>query len=60
LDVTIPWIAWGRSVSPGEIRGSAVRTMDTASTVLFLLGLETPNAWMGVPIRSAFGVATND
>jgi arylsulfatase A-like enzyme len=60
LDVTIPWIAWGRGVRPGEIKASAVRTMDTASTVLFVLGVDTPRTWMGVPVRSAFAVATND
>jgi predicted AlkP superfamily pyrophosphatase or phosphodiesterase len=59
LDVTIPWIAWGRGVAPGEIV-STVSTMDTASTVLFLLGLEKPSGWVGVPVRSAFTVAAND
>jgi predicted AlkP superfamily pyrophosphatase or phosphodiesterase len=60
FDVTIPWIAWGRGVTPGEITSTAVRTMDTASTVLYLLGVETPRGWMGVPITSAFTIATND
>ena len=59
-DVTIPWITWGRSVVPGEITGSAVRTMDTASTVLFLLGLPAPDTWAGVPITTAFLAAAND
>jgi predicted AlkP superfamily pyrophosphatase or phosphodiesterase len=60
LDVTIPWIAWGRGVTPGPIASATVRTMDTASTVLFLLGVDTPRSWAGIPIRSAFAVATND
>jgi predicted AlkP superfamily pyrophosphatase or phosphodiesterase len=60
LDVTIPWIAWGRGVAPGEITTAKVRTMDTASTVLYLLGLNTPDTWSGVPIRSAFLAAAND
>lgn len=59
LDVTIPWIAWGRGVTPGEITRS-VRTMDTASTVLFLLGVDSPHSWAGVAVRSAFAVAAND
>lgn len=53
LDVTIPWIAWGRSVLPGEIPAPAIRTMDTAATVLYLLGVDEP-AWSGLPIRRAF------
>lgn len=60
FDVTIPWIAWGRGVSPGEITSHTVRTMDTASTVLFLMGVETPRQWTGVPVRTAFLVAVND
>lgn len=60
FDVTIPWIAWGRGVAPGEIIADTVRTMDTASTVLFLMGVDTPARWMGVPIRSAFLAAAND
>lgn len=59
-DVTIPWIAWGRGVAPGEITAHAVRTMDTASTVLFLLGVDAPRNWMGVPVRPAFLAAAND
>jgi predicted AlkP superfamily pyrophosphatase or phosphodiesterase len=60
LDVTIPWIAWGRSVAPGEITGHPVRTMDTASTVLYLMGVDAPRGWMGVAVRSAFLAAAND
>jgi predicted AlkP superfamily pyrophosphatase or phosphodiesterase len=55
-DVTIPWIAWGRGVNPGEIT-TGVRTMDTASTVLYLLGVERPAGWMGTPVLGAFSVA---
>ena len=54
-DVTIPWIAWGRGVKPGHLQGTAVRTMDTASTVLWLLGLDVPSDWSGDTIRNAFG-----
>ncbi|HUE88180.1 MAG TPA: ectonucleotide pyrophosphatase/phosphodiesterase [Vicinamibacterales bacterium] len=60
FDVTIPWIAWGRGVLPGEIVSTKVTTMDTASTVLFLLGLDKPAEWAGVPIRRAFTVAIDD
>jgi arylsulfatase A-like enzyme len=53
-DVTIPWIAWGKGVRPGEITGIQVRTMDTASTTLWLLGIEEPSDWPGAPVLQAF------
>jgi hypothetical protein len=31
-----------------------VQTMDTASTALFLLGVDKPAAWMGTIVRAAF------
>jgi arylsulfatase A-like enzyme len=53
-DVTIPWIAWGRGVRPGVLTDATVKTMDTASTVLWLLGLEEPSDWMGTAVVQAF------
>jgi predicted AlkP superfamily pyrophosphatase or phosphodiesterase len=53
-DVTIPWIAWGRAVKPGLLDASVVRTMDTASTVLWLLGVDEPADWAGSPVTGAF------
>ncbi len=52
-DVTIPWIAWGRGIKAGDLSG-AVRTMDTASTVLWLLGVREPTDWAGTPVIDAF------
>jgi arylsulfatase A-like enzyme len=54
LDVTIPWIVWGRGVKVGALDGVTVRTMDTAATVLWLLGLKEPTDWQGKPIVEAF------
>jgi predicted AlkP superfamily pyrophosphatase or phosphodiesterase len=53
-DVTIPWIAWGRGVKSGALACSSVRTMDTASTVLWMLGLTEPSDWAGTPLVQAF------
>ena len=53
-DVTIPWIAWGRGVKPGQLESGVVRTMDTASTVLWLLGVAEPGDWAGSPVTGAF------
>ena len=53
-DVTIPWIAWGRGVKQGVLDPSAVRTMDTASTVLWLLGLAEPTDWAGQAVIQAY------
>jgi arylsulfatase A-like enzyme len=54
LDVTIPWIAWGEGVKAGRLPDATVRTIDTASTALWLLGLSEPTEWHGAPIEAAF------
>jgi arylsulfatase A-like enzyme len=53
-DVTIPWIAWGQGVKPGLLDQSTVSTMDTASTVLWLLGLTEPTDWAGNVVTEAY------
>ena len=55
LDVTIPWIAWGRGVGDeGELEDVQINTFDTAPTVLWLMGVDKPKAWDGVPVVKAF------
>jgi arylsulfatase A-like enzyme len=55
FDVTIPWIAWGQGVTPaGELTASIIRTIDTASTVLWMLGVSEPTDWHGTPVSQAF------
>src|SRR5690606_39910344 len=51
-DTTIPWVAWGEGVQAGTI-GGAVHTVDTASTVLRLLGVRPPSDAEGHPVASA-------
>lgn len=52
-DTTIPWIVWGAGVQPGDTL-TGIRTMDTAATVLWMLGLEAPPAWTGRSLAGAF------
>ena len=53
-DVTIPWIAWGQGVRPGVIGERPVRTMDTAATVLWLLGVAHQSDWIGQAVVQAY------
>ena len=53
-DVTIPWIAYGQGVRAGSEVEGAVRTMDTAGTALWLLGVDAPEGWAGTAVREAF------
>ena len=51
-DVTIPWIAWGEGVKRGTVLGEGIRTMDTAVTALWLLGVD--GLGVGKPVQTAF------
>ena len=53
-DTTIPWITWGKGVQGATTVADAVRTMDTAGTALWLLGVAAPEGLAGVPVRGAF------
>jgi predicted AlkP superfamily pyrophosphatase or phosphodiesterase len=53
-DVSIPWIVWGEGVAAGAPLQDAVRTMDTAATALWLLGIDVPRAWRGHAVTTAF------
>ena len=57
MDVTddreIPWIAYGAGVVPGAKLGT-VRTVDTAATALWLLGVPIPPDMDGTPVIAAF------
>ncbi len=54
-DMTIPWIASGPGVQPGQLT-TPVHTMDTAATAAFALGLDYPADWDGVPVYEALGL----
>lgn len=53
-DVLIPWIAWGAHTKKGHKLETPIRTMDTAATALWLLGVGIPSNWEGTPVVEAF------
>jgi len=54
-DMTIPWFATGPGIKPGPLT-TTVHTMDTAATAAFVLGLDIPAEWDGVPVYEALGL----
>ena len=53
-DTTIPWITWGEGVRGATTVTGQVRTMDTAGTALWLLGVAAPEGLAGTPVRDAY------
>lgn len=54
LEVEIPWIICSKNLpGQGELKSSIV-TYDTAATIAYLLGLETPDFWRGKPVIEIF------
>lgn len=53
-DIFVPWIMAGRGVHIGHELNTSIIIMDTAPTVAYVLGLETPKEWRGKPVREAF------
>jgi predicted AlkP superfamily pyrophosphatase or phosphodiesterase len=53
-DRRIPWIAYGAGVRTEQELLPGIRTMDTAATVLWALGVPVPADWAGRPVVSAF------
>ncbi len=54
-DMTIPWIASGPGIQPGQLTVQ-VHTMDTAATAAYALDLPLPAEWDGTPVMEAFGL----
>jgi arylsulfatase A-like enzyme len=53
-DITIPWIAWGEGVAEGRVLEDGIRTMDTAATALWLLGVSVEAGVVGRVVHGAF------
>jgi arylsulfatase A-like enzyme len=54
INRTIPWIAWGQGVVGATTLPPGIRTMDTAATALWLLGIAIPPHMVGRPVHAAF------
>lgn len=52
-DLAIPWIASGRGIRRGHMIAAMVSLVDTAPTILHLLGLDLPAEWTGKVVNEA-------
>ncbi|MDX1769813.1 MAG: alkaline phosphatase family protein [Arenibacter troitsensis] len=60
-EIEIPFILWGKSVKKNHLLKYPVYQYDNAATVAFALGIKTPMAWIGRPVKNAFvGFDLND
>ena len=60
-EIEIPFILWGKSVKKNHVLKYPVYQYDNAATVAFALGIKTPMAWIGRPVKNAFeGYELND
>lgn len=53
VEIQIPWILAGAEVAPGKL-SAPVNTYDTAATIAWVFGLQTPACWIARPVVSAF------
>ena len=56
-ELEIPWILHGPGVAVGKELTTPVSTYDTAATVAYIFGLETPKCWIARPVVEAFASA---
>ncbi|MEG3656263.1 alkaline phosphatase family protein [Arenibacter palladensis] len=60
-EIEIPFILWGKSVKKNHLLKYPVYQYDNAATVAFALGIKSPMAWIGKPVKNAFeGFDLND
>jgi predicted AlkP superfamily pyrophosphatase or phosphodiesterase len=53
-EVLIPWVIYGRGVKKNKALQNAIITYDTGATIAWLLGLNAPASWRGLPVKEAF------
>jgi len=54
IDMTIPWIITGPNIVRGRQLTSPIRTVDTAATAAYILGVTLPPGAVGQPVYDAF------
>ncbi|MFC6102005.1 alkaline phosphatase [Olivibacter domesticus] len=55
-EVQIPWVINGVGIKKGHEIKDVIITYDTAATIAWILGLDTPQSWRGKAVLSAFGM----
>lgn len=53
-EMTVPFILYGAGIKSGYQIEETVYQYDNAPTVAYALGLQTPQAWIGRPVKGAF------
>lgn len=53
-EMTVPFILYGAGIKQGYLIEETVYQYDNAATVAYAMGLKTPQAWVGRPVKSAF------
>lgn len=53
-ELHVPWILWGKGVSPGMVMAGGFSVTDTAPTLAYAMGLTPPDCWTGTAAKSAF------
>jgi len=53
-EILIPWIIYGPEVIAGKELGPFINIYDTAATIAYIFGIETPDGWIARPVKHAF------
>ena len=53
-EMTVPFILYGAGIKQGYQIEETVYQYDNAATVAYAMGLKTPQAWVGRPVKGAF------
>ncbi len=54
VEMQIPWIVCGKGVKKNNEVKESIVTYDTAATIAYIFGLQTPRVWTGRPVKEIF------